>query len=208
MMSLFLFLIFVIVAASLWFHGLWGAGVSLINILLAALVATNFYEPICTALEGVGAGSFTYLLDFVVLWFLFGFTYVILRLFCDIYSKTRIKFEMPIEMAGRTIFAVWAAWLFTCFTAFSMHMAPLNSENPMGAWTSPNSGAFFNADRLWLRFAQSRSRGALARAPSDGAPVYPGDEEVQAFDPFSTFPLRYHERRKKYAEAAMMRVAE
>ena len=39
-MFFFLLLVFLIVAASLWFHGLWGAGLSLINILIAGMIAT------------------------------------------------------------------------------------------------------------------------------------------------------------------------
>jgi hypothetical protein len=69
MMFLFLFLLFVIVAAGLWFQGLWSNAVTLINLFFAMLIATNFWEPTCTLIEGFGAGSFTYLLDFIVLWF-------------------------------------------------------------------------------------------------------------------------------------------
>jgi hypothetical protein len=203
-MFFFLFLIFLIVAASLWFQGLWSAGLSLINILLAAMIATNFYEPIAAAIEGIDS-SFTYLLDFTVLWIVFAFTFGILRLFTDIFSKTRVYFDMPVEMAGRSLLAVWAAWLFVCFTAFSLHMAPLNSPTPMGAWKSPDSGVFFNADRLWLRFMHSRSKGALARG-NPSVPQYPGDDEVQAFDPFGEFILKYRQRRENYANAEGMRV--
>ena len=130
MMFLFLFLLFVIVAAALWFQGLWSNAVTLINLLVAMLIATNLWEPICTLIESFGAGSFTYLLDFVVLWFLFVFSFVFLRLITDLLSRTRVKFEMPVEMAGRSILAIWCAWLVVCFTAFSLQMAPLNSSDP------------------------------------------------------------------------------
>ena len=209
MMFLFLFLLFVIVAAALWFQGLWSNAVTLINLLVAMMLATNLWEPICTLIEGFGAESFTYLLDFVVLWFLFVFAFVFLRLISDLLSQTRVKFEMPVEMAGRSILAIWCAWLVVCFTAFSLQMAPLNSENPMGAWATPNQASFLfvSPDRLWLRFMQSRSRGALARGNFSGA-SHPSDQaaNVEAFDPRSEFPLKYRDRRAKYAAAEAMRV--
>jgi hypothetical protein len=209
MMFLFLFLLFVIVAAALWFQGLWSNAVTLINLLVAMLIATNLWEPICTLIESFGAGSFTYLLDFVVLWFLFVFSFVFLRLITDLLSRTRVKFEMPVEMAGRSILAIWCAWLVVCFTAFSLQMAPLNTPTPMGAWSTPNQASFLfvSPDRLWLRFMQSRSRGALARGNFSGT-SHPSDQaaNVEAFDPQSEFPLKYRDRRAKYANAEAMRV--
>ena len=210
MMFLFLFLLFLIIAAALWFQGLWSNAITLINLLLAMLIATNFWEPICDLIERFGAQSFTYLLDFIVLWFLFVLAFVFLRLFSDLLSRTRVKFEMPVEMAGRSILAIWCAWLVVCFTAFSLQMAPLNSEIPMGAWSSPNSPSFMfvSPDRLWLRFMQSRSRGALSRwhFSTDAHHANDTAANVETFDPRSEFPLKYRDRRSKYAAESAMRV--
>lgn len=211
MMFLFLFLLFVIVAAALWFQGLWSNAVTLINLLVAMLIATNFWEPTCSLIEGFGAASFTYLLDFIVLWFWFVFAFVFLRLITDLLSRTRVKFEMPVEMAGRSILAIWCAWLVVCFTAFSLQMAPLNNIEPLGAWARPNQASFLfvSPDRLWLRFMQSRSRGALARgnfSNSTHSDDLPAAANVEAFDSKSEFPVNYRERRAKYAAAPAMRV--
>jgi hypothetical protein len=213
MMFLFLFLVFLIVAASCWFHGLWGNAINLINLLVAMLIATNLYEPICTLLEGFGASSWTHLLDFVVLWILFFFTYTILKLITNALSRTHVKFDLPVEMAGRSILAIWCGWLFVCFTAFSLHMAPLNSATPLGAWSSPNSSTFLFAspDRLWMAVMSAQSRGALARGKfsSDHA-THPDDQtaNVEAFDPYSEFALKYRERRAAYAAETAMRTAQ
>jgi hypothetical protein len=210
MIFLFLFVVFVIVTASIWFQGLWSAAITLINLLLAMMIATNLYEPICGLIEGFGAGSWTYLLDFVVLWLVFFLTFAVLRLFTDLLSRTRVKFELPVEMAGRSLLAVWCGWLMVSFVAFSMQMAPLNSANPLGAWSSPSSRTFLVAspERLWMRYMYSRSRGALARGHAAG-PVHPDDESlnVQAFDPLAELPLKYRDRRVKYVAEEQMRVA-
>jgi hypothetical protein len=205
MFFLFLFLIFLITAAALWFQGLWNIAITLINMILAMLIATNFFEPICTLIESVGGASFTYLLDFLVLWILFAVVFGVLRAFSDMLSKQAVKFNLPVEMAGRTILALWCGYLMVCFTAFSMHMAPLNSVTPMGAFESPNSTSFLGMapDRQWLGFMQSRSRGALARGNFSGD-VHPNDQElnVETFDPHSEFPLRYRQRRENYSAMA------
>jgi hypothetical protein len=208
MFFLFLFLIFIITGAALWFQGLWNLSITLVNLILAMLIATNFFEPVCTLIEGFNT-SFTYLLDFLVLWMLFALAYGILRAFTDMLSKTPVKFNMPVEMAGRSILAIWCAYLMVCFTAFSLQMAPLNNPEPMGAWSTPLSSSFLgmSPDRQWLGFMQSRSRGALARGHYSGD-VHPSDQglNVQTFDPNSEFPLRYRQRRENYQKAEGLRV--
>jgi hypothetical protein len=103
---------------------------------------------------------------------------------------------MPVEMAGRSLLALWCAWLVVCFAAFSMQMAPLNSPTPLGAWSTPTSPTFLvtSPDRLWLGFMHSRSKGAFSSG--------------QVFDPAADFALRYRDRRIKYAQASDMRVAQ
>jgi len=209
MFFLFLLLIFLATAAALWFQGTWNIAITLVNLILAMLIATNFYEPICTMIEGFGGASFTYLLDFIVLWILFAVVFGILRMFSDMLSKKAVKFNLPVDMAGRTILSIWCAYLMVCFTAFSMQFAPLNSATPMGAFETPTSSSFLgmSPDRQWLGFMQSRSRGALARGNYSGK-VHPNDQaiNVETFDPFSEIPLRYRQRRENYEKAEGLRV--
>jgi hypothetical protein len=211
MMTLFLILVFLATAGLIWLHGLWGAAITLINMIMAMLIAMNLFEPLSDIGEGQDA-SFTFLFDFVMLWMVFFFTFGILRLVTDMLSKTRVKFDLPIEMAGRSILAIWCGWLMVCFTAFSLMMAPLNSETPLGAWQSPKDGAMiFSPDRLWLGFVHSRSRGALSRGKiEDGPEAHPDDAglNVETFDPFGEFPIKYHDRRVKYVQEEQMRVAQ
>ena len=188
MMLLFLLVILLATAAGVWFQGLWSAAVTLVNLVLAMAIATCFYEPVCGAIEGISAAaSYKYLLDFVVLWILFAVAYSVLRAISDVLSKNAVEFDMPVEIAGRSILAVVCGWIMVCFVAFSMQMAPLNSATPLGAWASPASKTFVavSPDRLWLGFMYSRSRPAAL----GGKP----------FDPNAEFLLRYRDRRVKYA---------
>jgi hypothetical protein len=210
MMTLVLLLVLLITAGLIWFQGLWGAALALVNLTMAMLIATNLFEPISTLIDGFD-GSFTYLLDFVVLWAIFVPTFLFLRLMTHLMSGTRVKFDLPVEMAGRTVLALWCGWLMVCFTAFSLTMAPLNSETPAGAWASPKAGSFLgmSPERMWLGFAHSRSRGALSRGNFSGQ-SHPDDSNsnVEAFDPLGEFPIKYHDRRVKYAAESEMRVAQ
>ncbi len=209
MMTLILLVVFLAVGGLVWLHGLWGAGLTLVNLLMAMLIATNLFEPVCTLIDGFDR-SYRYLTDFVVLWFLFFFTFGILRFITDSLSRTRVKFDMPIEMAGRTILAIWCGWLMVSFTAFSLLFAPLNSESPLGAWASPQDGSFLGMapERNWLGFVHSRSRGALARGKFSSEPSHPDDAaaNVEAFDPQGDFLVRQHQKRVEYANAEAMRV--
>jgi hypothetical protein len=188
MLFLFLFLVLAATVAGVWFQGLWSAAVTLVNLLLAMIVATSFYEPICTAIERVGAAaSYTYLLDFIVLWILFAIAFGILRSITDLISSKSVKFDLPVEMAGRSVLALFCGWLMVVFVAFSLQMAPLNAESPLGAFATPGARSFlgFAPDRMWLGFMYSRSR--------------PGALGGNQFDANADFPLRYHDRRVKFA---------
>lgn len=188
MLFLFLFLVLAATAAGVWFQGLWSAAITIVNMLLAMMIATSFYEPICSAVEKIGAAAtYTYLLDFIVLWLLFAISFGILRSISDLLSKNNVKFDMPVEMAGRSVLALFCGWLMVVFVTFSLQMAPLNAESPLGAFATPNARSFlgFAPDRMWQGFMYSRSR-----------PAALGDKQ---FDQNADFALRYHDRRVKYA---------
>lgn len=192
MMFLFLFLVLAGTGAAVWFQGLWSGVITLVNLLLAMVIATSFFEPVATAIDGIAAAaSYTYLLDFVVLWLLFALAFGVLRTITDALSKAPMSFPLPLEMAGRSLLAIWCGWLMVCFVAFSLHMAPLNSATPLGAWATPSSATFgpLSPDRLWLGFMYSRSRGALAGRAFDDL----------SSNPSNHFLLRYHDRRVKYS---------
>jgi hypothetical protein len=183
-----LVLVLAATAAGVWFQGLWSAAITIVNMLLAMMIATSFYEPICSAVEKIGAAAtYTYLLDFIVLWLLFAISFGILRSISDLLSKNNIKFEVPVEMAGRSVLALFCGWLMVVFVAFSLQMAPLNAESPLGAFATPNAKSFlgFAPDRMWQGFMYSRSRPAALGG--------------RQFDPNADFALRYHDRRVKFA---------
>ncbi len=211
MLTLVLFLLFLIVAAAMWFQGLWNSILTLVNLLLAMMLAFNYFEPLADLIERQD-GSYTYLVDFLALWGVFVVSFGLLRIFTDMLSRKRVAFDFWTETVGRSMMAVWVAWLFVGFTCASLHTAPLG-PHPMGFQRGPASGNFLGMapDRGWLAFMQSRSRGALARGESNPArrSPLPQDQNVDArvVDPESRFILKYYQRRANFASEPDYRVA-
>ncbi len=200
LLSLLLFAFFVGCGTVLWFHGFWSNIITLINVLISGMVAMNFFEPLTVALdEQMENGAYTYLIDFIILWGLFAMTFIILRTTTDLLSRNPVRFAMPIEMAGRSITAIWIAWVLLSFAATSLHTAPLPAS-PLGGWTTPQSGCFLGLapDRHWLAFIQSRSRGALSRGDNESDSPHEMDQGRRVFDPDSEFIVMYQRRRAKY----------
>jgi hypothetical protein len=189
------------VAAGLWFHGTWGNALVLPSLILAGIVATNFFEPVATLLDGLAPNA-TYLFDFLALWGIFIGAYALFRGLTDAFAENWIAFPFPVETAGRSILAIVNAWVMVCFTAFSLHLAPLNSIRPLGAWEAPMDPIFLgmSPDRQWAAFAHSRSRGVLARGNFDPEASLQADQDadVQPFDAKGDFIYRYYQRRKNY----------
>lgn len=203
MMFALLFLIFAGVAAGLWFQGTWSNALALPSIILAAAIATNFFEPLAAFLEDNYAPA-KYLYDFIVLWGIFTAFYATFRGLTDAFAEGWITFPFPVETSCRSVLAIINSWVLVCFTAFSLHLAPLNAVDPLGAWSTPMEGTFLgmSPDRQWAAFAHSRSRGALSRGSFDPQALNPEDVEanVQAFDSTGEFIYRARQRRIAYSK--------
>lgn len=212
MLTLVALLIFLLTVACLWFQGLWGNILNLVNLFFSMLIAFNFYEPICAFLETQKPlDTFTYMLDFIVIWLLFMISFLLFRLFTDLTSRYRLRFPMIYEMIGRSVMAIVVAYFFVGFFLVTMHLAPISAE-PLGGFQNPRQSTFLflAPDRQILAFMQSRSIGALSRTPfeSDAYGPRPDDEKQMAvFDPKSEFTIKHYHRRALYEKQGEHRVA-
>jgi hypothetical protein len=187
LLNILLFVVFVAVFASLMNSGLWSNTITLVNVITAALIATNYYEPVADWLDRQEP-SLTYIWDLTAIWLLFGFAMVGLRAVTDYMSQVKVRFFMPVEKAGGILMAIWVAWMVVCFTTMTLHTAPL-ARHFMGFQREPTSKMLFGLapDRLWLAWVHKESKGALARF-SGAAP----------FDAQGDFIVRYSNRRGDY----------
>jgi len=219
MLTLLLFVVFIACVAMMWNEGLWGNALTLLNVTVAGLIATNYFEPLAYFFEG-NIPSYTYFCDFLALWALFVFVYGVLRTVTDLVARRKVRFRMPVEQGGRVFFALWAGWIMVGFTAMSLHLAPLPAAPFGGSFYPSNqppgeSTTFLGLapDRQWLAFVQTVSRGSLARGYDKGSAggrwkydPHPNDERFNllAFDSRSEWILKYRDRRRtleKYNEA-------
>jgi uncharacterized membrane protein required for colicin V production len=137
--------------------GLWGNLIMVINVLAAALIATNYFEPLAGWLDEQ-MPSYTFFWDFLALWGIFAISVVVLRALTDTLSRVKVRFKKPIEVAGGLACGAIVGWLMVCFTLFSLHTAPL-AHTSFGGGFVPGSNMFLGMapDRTWGRFAAGQS---------------------------------------------------
>jgi uncharacterized membrane protein required for colicin V production len=202
MLELILVAIFLLCVGFVFNEGLWGASILLFCVLLSAVLAVNFFEPVANWFESM-APSYTYLFDVVAIWLCFAAALVVLRLITGLLSHHRVRFKRPIDLAGGVFFAIWVGWVMVQFTLFSFHTAPLG-RNFMGFQEKPDTRMFLGLapDRNWLAFMHTLSKsGSLARTPPAN------DPNAYVFDPQGDFILKYATRRKQLESMPSLRVA-
>lgn len=182
-------------------EGTWSNVLTLINVILAGIIATCYFEPLAAWIEGLHDwfGSITYALDFFSIWLLFALSFAILRAITDQLSKVRVRFKKPVEYVGSSLSASLVGFVLVCFTAMSLHTAPLSKNFMNGAISPVNDKPVFLGiapDHVWLGFV----RGITGK---DG-PLYTSSSN--GFDPNDQFGTRYGQRRLQFEKTPAFRV--
>lgn len=206
MVTLLILLVFFAAIGSTWWFGIWNNLLTLINLLLAGLIASGFYENVADSLNS-RIPDWTNVMSFVSVWLTFVVSFIVLRALTDMISSKKLKFEKTTEIIGQSVLSVWIASVFVAFTLFTLHLSPLPPAVFQEEMASSTLG--IGPDRFWLAFVQSRSRGALS-SPKEknllagefrGA-SHPDDAELDArvFDAEGSFIPTNVIRRQKLAE--------
>ena len=133
LLPLLMVVIIFVCMATLYSEGMWSNAIRLINAVTAALVATNYFEPLARWLDNkLSAG--TYAWDFLALWILFAVVFGILRSTTDAISRIRVQFPLLADQIGGGFFALWTSWVVICFTMMSLHTAPLSRNFLFGGF--------------------------------------------------------------------------
>ncbi len=186
-----LIVIIIAVVASRMNEGLWSNAIALVNTVFAALIASNFYEPLTIWLtKQVPGGRYSW--DITTLWALFAVSMFAMSALTDLVSRYKVRFIKPVEQVGGLLFAAWTGWVVVCFLCMTLHTAPL-ARNFLWGGFKPEEQMLFGLapDRQWLGFVQRTSQGALA-------PVNAG-ENYAGFDQHAEFMIKYASRREAYA---------
>jgi len=189
------------VLACLVREGLWSNCIKLFNVVLAAMLATNYFEPLADFLT-VRMPTYTYVWDLIAVWGIFAVALIVMQTITDRISRVQVRFRKPVEMAGGIFLACWVGWMMVCFTAFTLHLAPMSQSflgDSFGA--SPDEAVFFGLapDRQWLAFMHGMTdNGSLAKSHA------PEDERT-VFDPDADFIFKYAASRKRFEDLREIR---
>jgi len=203
----------VFILAANWFMGTWNVFLNLIITIIAAMVASSYFEILAEMIDE-RQPTYTYFADFVALWGLFFATFLVVRVFAEFLSKYRMRLNMWVDFSMRTVLGMAMAWVFICFTFFTLHTAPI-PWSWLGFQSTPQTtNALVGPDRMWMQFMQSRSRWALSESRNgllfapDTRPEHPDDEgrDCRVFDPHGEFIFKYAARRQALAFEEQLRV--
>jgi len=195
LLGLFTFLIMLGGAYAFWRQGVLPAFAMTVNILLAGLVAFNFFEPIAMQLESMLADSFLHgYEDSFCLVALFSATLAFLRWASNELVHTFIFYHPILQQAGAVLFGLLAGYLVAGFLTCVAQTLPANQHflqlEPRVEVDSSGKirHRILPADRVWLALMHRASKTAFEWSNEEGQPT--------PFDPDGSFELRYaHERR-------------
>jgi len=194
--SLVLLIVIGAVVVTAGLEGMLSAAITLINVLVSALIATCFFEPLAAYAQATtGGGQFHW--DSFFLLSIFAVSVFILRSIADYLAPAPVEFPKLIDRLGGLGFSLWAGWLLVCFLCMVLQTAPL-ARNFFFEGFRPNEQYFLGVlgpDQYWLGFSQRMSSGPLAPLLADPA----DPQESHVFDPRGEFIMKYASQRERYA---------
>jgi uncharacterized membrane protein required for colicin V production len=183
-------ILMLVVAYAFWRQGVLPAFVMAVNVLLAGLIAFNFFEPIAAELDPMLAGSFVHKYeDSLCLIFLFCLTLVFLRWATNGLMHSVLEYHPILQQGGAVLFGLLAGYLVAGFLLCVAQTLPMDANFLQfeAKIDTRSAGAKIRhvlpADRVWLALMHRASLQSLG-----------WDDTL--FDPDGSFELRYrHERR-------------
>lgn len=209
MLVVFTLLIMGAVAYAYLGEGLITGSLMCFNILIAGLVAFNFFEPLADVIQGPTAGSnFADYADALSLLVLFSLTLGLLRLLTNTLQPMQIEVPALLQNIGGACFGLVAGYLVAGFLLCVFQTLPLH-ENFMGfspTYEAAKGGVrdVLPPDRVWLALMQYAGAHGFAEEAATGRahPALPSDlasesiDGSRTFDKYGTFELRYARYRR------------
>ncbi|MEM8864744.1 MAG: CvpA family protein [Planctomycetota bacterium] len=176
-------------------EGVWNNTLALIQILLSSVIAMGLYQPLVVMIDEQLGGEYTYALDIVVLWGVYVVAFIVLKLLCEKFSKTRMRFPEKVDDFVGPLIGLIAGACLAGFVGVSLHVAPLPRDGLGGAMNYTESefrGApIYALDATWLKMYETASNAGFA-----------GPDDFSAWG----FVKIYGDRRARYEETEGLRV--
>jgi len=184
-------------------EGPWGAATTFISIILAGLLAMNFFEPVAAMFPATLEWQTR--ADIIALLGLFALGVTGLRMAAEYLMPTQLEVNPLVYDGGRWGFGLLSGYVTAAILLTALHTAPLPREF-LGFEAERNN--FFgltgidNApDRQWLAFTQYVSENIFTTGNVfDRSEFSRYNGKPPEF--WSTFPIRYADRRQRYASGA------
>lgn len=175
-------------------EGLWGAALQFFNVLFAALVAFNFYEPLA-GLMAANVSFISHLADVICLMAIFMVTLVILRLTTETIAPAMVRFPPPVYHAGRIFFGLACSTLTMAFLIVAFETAPVHKKvaNVIDYSFRPPFG--LGLDHEWLGFFQYSTGLIFADYNSGKKDPFSEYGNANVFDPRSEWLLQHQDAR-------------
>ncbi len=196
-------LIMVFVAYAYLREGLFTACTMAINVLLAGLVAFNFWEPLAALLDPMLAGSFLHgYEDAFCLVLLFSLVLGLLRALTNNLAGTRVQFEGWLQTGGGFLFGLLTGYLVSGFLICTFQTLPWH-ENFMFFEPKYEAGPehlvrhVLPPDRVWLALMHRAGAYALSHREDprmSSSPSY--YDRYVTFDKYGSFEMRYARYRR------------
>jgi uncharacterized membrane protein required for colicin V production len=210
MLAILTIVIMLVVGYAQLREGLFTAFTLCINILIAGLVAFNFWEPLAAEVEPMVKDTFMEgCEDALCLIVLFGATLGLLRVAVNSLANKEVEFPAMLQQIGGGVFGMVAGYLVAGFLVCVLQTLPLRQDFMWFDYQLESKQGnlirhLLPPDRVWL--------GLMQRA---GAYAFSNEEDKQAkedarqagrtptledsyvtFDKYSTFELRYGRYRR------------
>jgi len=205
MIDLVLILIFAGVTWAVAGEGPWGAALVFLSVLLSGLLAMNLFEPVAEFLQGMlGSYEWQHRWDIIALLGVFSLAVWGLREATDRIMPTALDVAGLVH-ESRWLFGAATGYAMVAILLTALHTAPLGREF---IGFKPERSNLFDAvapDRQWMGFTQFVSEHVL-RSGSSG-PIFDGaafpriPEDPSTVQVWSSFPIRYAQRRELYASS-------
>lgn len=203
MVIFFTLIVVLVVGYALVREGLFTSLLMLINVILAGIVAFNFWEPVANWLDNsFQGGALAGFEDAFALGLLFAVALGILRVITNNLADTVLDFSAKVNQIGGGVLGLATGYLLAGFLMCVLETLPWHENfmdfEPRLAGDS-SFRSYLPPNRVWL--AMMRHAGAFPLAWKS----IPGKEEASSYDRYktfdreATFELRY-QRYRRYGE--------
>jgi len=77
-------------------RGMWGNFIRFVNVLFAAVLATNFFEPLARILEELISPKLTYFYDFLAFWLVYAVSFLVLHVATAAASRVKVRLTITL----------------------------------------------------------------------------------------------------------------